>query len=198
MRDNGGARETRNQQGRQEMRNKSSNRATPVNTEKTAPTVGRKQIPSGDRSGQRGRRAKAGNRPRHQQTQEVICLVATALPVPGRTSIREAGAIKWKPQSLRSFKVFGALLQKAGPYLLLEILLPGGTLFALLLFLYKRRQQGGAEMPRAIFVVATRDRQSPRGDRLRRTIVWHRLAVAWSRQRARRPRSVGACPRHVT
>lgn len=28
--------------------------------------------------------------------------------------------------------------QKAGPYLLLEILLPGGTLFALLLFLYRR------------------------------------------------------------
>jgi hypothetical protein len=55
---------------------------------------------------------------------------------------------------LRSFKVFGALVQKAGAYLLLEILLPGGTLFALLLFLYKRRQQGGAEMPRAMFVVA--------------------------------------------
>jgi nitroreductase len=54
---------------------------------------------------------------------------------------------------LRSFKIFGTLLQKAGPYLLLEILLPGGTLFALLLFLYKRRQQSGAEMPRAILVV---------------------------------------------
>ena len=55
--------------------------------------------------------------------------------------------------AVRSFKIFGTLLQKAGPYLLLEILLPGGTLFALLLFLYKRRQQGGAEMPRAIFIV---------------------------------------------
>jgi hypothetical protein len=32
------------------------------------------------------------------------------------------------------------LVGKAGPYLLLEILLPGGTLFALLLFLYQRRQ----------------------------------------------------------
>ena len=29
--------------------------------------------------------------------------------------------------------------QKLGPYLLLEILLPGGTLLALLLFLYRRR-----------------------------------------------------------
>ena len=28
-------------------------------------------------------------------------------------------------------------LKKAGPYLLLELLLPGGTLFALLLFLYR-------------------------------------------------------------
>ena len=37
--------------------------------------------------------------------------------------------------------------QKAGPYLLLEMLLPGGTLFALLLFLYRRRKPGswGAE-----------------------------------------------------
>lgn len=38
--------------------------------------------------------------------------------------------------------------QKAGPYLLLEMLLPGGTLFALLLFLYRRRNPGigrGAE-----------------------------------------------------
>ena len=29
--------------------------------------------------------------------------------------------------------------QKTGPYLILEILLPGGTLLALLLFLYRRR-----------------------------------------------------------
>jgi hypothetical protein len=30
------------------------------------------------------------------------------------------------------------LLQRAGPYLLVEIILPGGTLIALLLFLYRR------------------------------------------------------------
>ncbi len=30
--------------------------------------------------------------------------------------------------------------QKAGPYLVLEMLLPGGTLFALLLFLWQRRR----------------------------------------------------------
>jgi len=43
--------------------------------------------------------------------------------------------------AVRSFKVFGNLAQKAGPYLLVEILLPGGTLFALLLFLFRRSQQ---------------------------------------------------------
>jgi hypothetical protein len=32
--------------------------------------------------------------------------------------------------------------QKAGPYLVLEMLLPGGTLFALLGFLYRRRKPG--------------------------------------------------------
>ena len=66
---------------------------------------------------------------------------------------------------VRSIKLFGALLQKAGPYLLLEILLPGGTLFALLLFLY-RRQRDGAELPRAIFVVARVI------DNVRRKIIW--------------------------
>ena len=30
--------------------------------------------------------------------------------------------------------------QRLGPYLMLEILLPGGTLLALLLFLYRRRR----------------------------------------------------------
>ena len=32
------------------------------------------------------------------------------------------------------------IVQKAGPYLMLEMLLPGGTLLALLLFLYRRRE----------------------------------------------------------
>ena len=31
--------------------------------------------------------------------------------------------------------------RKLGPYLVLEILLPGGTLFALLFFLYQRRDR---------------------------------------------------------
>lgn len=39
-------------------------------------------------------------------------------------------------RGLRSLRRFG---QKVGPYLMLEILMPGGTLFALALFLYQRR-----------------------------------------------------------
>ena len=40
---------------------------------------------------------------------------------------------------LETFRRFG---QKLGPYLMLEILLPGGSLFALMLFLYQRRKTG--------------------------------------------------------
>ena len=35
------------------------------------------------------------------------------------------------------------LAGKAGPYLLVEIVLPGGTLLALLLYLWQRRPKGG-------------------------------------------------------
>lgn len=46
--------------------------------------------------------------------------------------------------------------QKAGPYLLVEMLLPGGTLLALLLFLYRRRNPDiGLDARRAV-VMATR------------------------------------------
>ena len=36
----------------------------------------------------------------------------------------------------------GRLAQKAGPYLLLELVLPGGTLFALLLYLHQNGHLG--------------------------------------------------------
>ena len=40
--------------------------------------------------------------------------------------------------------------RKLGPYLLLEILMPGGTFLALLLFLYRRnRLSAGTDAPRA-------------------------------------------------
>ena len=45
---------------------------------------------------------------------------------------------------LRSVVVSWELARRLGPYLMLEILLPGGTLLALLLFLYRRRQSDGA------------------------------------------------------
>ena len=38
------------------------------------------------------------------------------------------------------FETLRRCLQRIGPYLLVELLLPGGTLLALLLFLYRRRQ----------------------------------------------------------
>jgi hypothetical protein len=57
-------------------------------------------------------------------------------------------------------------VQKAGPYLLLEILLPGGTLFALLLFLYQRRQQAGAATGRRLSVLFARTIAKMRGDAL--------------------------------
>jgi hypothetical protein len=54
-----------------------------------------------------------------------------------------------------SSKFVGDLVQKVGPYLVLEILLPGGTVFALLLFLYRQRQQLGAgNAPRASDIFA--------------------------------------------
>jgi len=42
---------------------------------------------------------------------------------------------------------FGA---KLGPYVLLELLLPGGTMFALLLFLYQRRKLNAGSLPSQI------------------------------------------------
>jgi hypothetical protein len=49
-------------------------------------------------------------------------------------------------------RFFGKLAQKAGPYLLLEILLPGGTILALLLYAYQRKQS----LPAALIGVIQR------------------------------------------
>ena len=47
---------------------------------------------------------------------------------------------------LETFRRYG---QRLGPYLMIEILLPGGSLFALMLFLYRRRKAGlGRATPR--------------------------------------------------
>ena len=52
---------------------------------------------------------------------------------------------------LETLRRFG---QRLGPYLMLEILLPGGSLFALTLFLYQRRKLGiGRAVPRPVQAV---------------------------------------------
>jgi hypothetical protein len=50
---------------------------------------------------------------------------------------------------VRRVSAWFSFVQKLGPYLLLEIVLPGGTLIALALFLYQRKQltDGAADMP---------------------------------------------------
>lgn len=52
--------------------------------------------------------------------------------------------------TIRHFRSFAKVLQTTGPYLLLELILPGGTLVALLLFYYERRHGSGAarQLPR--------------------------------------------------
>jgi len=145
---------------------------------------GPEAIPPGERRDQLDRRARTSRGRRQQEDEEAFRPVATEMPM-GVGGVRTENlerAIQMETSIVRSVKIFGALLQKAGPYLLLEILLPGGTLFALLLFLYKRRQQDGTPMPRAIFIVARVI------DKVRAEIVYiarlHDIASLW-RGRAR-------------
>ena len=54
-------------------------------------------------------------------------------------------------------EILRRLGQRLGPYLVLEILLPGGTVLALLLFLYQRRKlQSGALIPGWVPIIAGR------------------------------------------
>ena len=55
---------------------------------------------------------------------------------------------------IRTLEALRRCTQKLGPYLLLELLMPGGTLFALLLFLYQSKKLSfGAVTPRAAIAV---------------------------------------------
>ena len=67
---------------------------------------------------------------------------------------REVVARAWNGSRFRTLIVqFESVCRsgaKLGPYVLLELLLPGGTLFALLLFLYQRRQPSAASLPTLI------------------------------------------------
>ena len=61
--------------------------------------------------------------------------------------------------AVKGLRILRRIGQKAGPYLVLEMLLPGGTLFALLLFLYRHRECGiswGAQRA-AVYGVAEED-----------------------------------------
>jgi len=69
----------------------------------------------------------------------------------------------------RKLRCFTSLVQKAGPYLLLELLLPGGTLFALLLFAAQRKQA----LPAVLIGVIERA-ESAIGD-----LGLHDIASAW-------------------
>lgn len=60
--------------------------------------------------------------------------------------------------------------QKAGPYLLVEMLMPGGTLLALLLFLYRRRKSAHAGGARRAIADAMRALTSVFGQRISVTI----------------------------
>jgi hypothetical protein len=56
---------------------------------------------------------------------------------------------------MRSWELLRRFGQELGPYLMLEILLPGGTLLALLLFLYRRRKLNtGSVAPGTALTVA--------------------------------------------
>jgi hypothetical protein len=55
---------------------------------------------------------------------------------------------------------FGA---KLGPYVLLELLLPGGTMFALLLFLYRRWKLNAGSQPTLIGLASPPALMSPLG-----------------------------------
>ena len=43
------------------------------------------------------------------------------------------------------FEWLGRVGRRLGPYVMLELLMPGGTMLALLLFLYRRGQSAGAK-----------------------------------------------------
>ena len=49
------------------------------------------------------------------------------------------GERRWHVELVKScFRWLRGVGQKVGPYLMLELLMPGGTMLALLLFLYRR------------------------------------------------------------
>jgi hypothetical protein len=66
------------------------------------------------------------------------------------------------------------LAQRLGPYVLLEILLPGGTLVALALFVYRNRTLPEGDLERLVFVLKPRLATFAQRGRsvLRRSLAW--------------------------
>jgi hypothetical protein len=61
-----------------------------------------------------------------------------------------------------NLKHAAAMLRRGAPYLLMELLLPGGTLFALLLLVYERREAFAIVPPRPARVIAAHAAVMPR------------------------------------
>jgi hypothetical protein len=74
----------------------------------------------------------------------VTSIAMVARPFP--PFLAHSGAVSWvnkEPQMeivVSSWEVLRGLAQKVGPYLLVEAVMPGGTLLALLLYLYRARR----------------------------------------------------------
>jgi len=107
---------------------------------------------------------------------------------PNAARLGERKGITVKAIVAASLKACGFLLQKSVPYLLLEILLPGGTLFALLLLLYERRHKFSFAKPSRLHVVAAHRTATPRKEFIR---VMHSNGKAASVWRGREARSQG-------
>jgi hypothetical protein len=91
----------------------------------------------------------------------------------------------------------GGMLRKTGPYLALEILMPGGTLLALALFLYQRRRAAAARNGAAPGGAADAVTADPAASAARALVVARDRVVARVRTigsgvRARVGRRVGA------
>ena len=54
---------------------------------------------------------------------------------------------------MESLGLLRRVAQNFGPYLMLEIVMPGGTLLALLLFLYRRRKIEAGSVSRVVIAV---------------------------------------------
>jgi hypothetical protein len=86
------------------------------------------------------------------------------------------------------------VLRRAAPYVLVELLLPGGTLFALLLFVYERRHKLAFVARRELLVAAVHAKARPRSDFLRLVRPDGAAASVWRDRRGANDAVVIALP----